>query len=398
MTNRDLFHATMRRENGENLLHVIQGFDVVLSDWQAQGLPPELALPPFWGLSPAPDLFDQSNTCKFAYVGWEQFYVPAFDEELLEETATRVTRRNSRGNTAQIRTDGGASLPHEIDFAIKGPDDYARLRERLVGQVSGRVESQVLADAASALRRQQDHLVSLWVHGPFGYLRELLGVEQAILLPYTEPNLTQQILDDHLQASMACAESIIADTRPDLSYVWEDCCGSSGPMVSPPAFRRFYLPWYQAWKGFLREHGVPWVVMDTDGDPTPLVGLWIEAGVDCILPWEVNSVDMLAAAEMYPDLVFMGGIYKHMFEPDAPEQVGRFPSDDVQQAIEAELARVVAPMQRRGGYIPSLDHWVYRAVHYPDFAFYCRLLESEYGVANQSTRFAVPPCTNQLGV
>jgi uroporphyrinogen decarboxylase len=397
MTNRDLFHATMRRENGERLLHVIQGFNVVLSDWQAQGLPLEIALPPFWGLSPTPDLFDHTNTCKFAFVGWEQFYLPAFPAETIEETAERITQRNSRGNIVQTRNDGGASLPHEIDFAIKVPADYARLRERLIGQVEARVDAAELAAQAPDLRQQPDHLVSLWVHGPFAFLRELVGVEQAILLPYTEPALTQQLLDDHLQVCLACAGPIIAATHPDLSYVWEDCCGSSGPMVSPPVFRRFYLPWYQAWKRFLRERGVPWVVMDTDGDPTPLVGLWIEGGVDCILPWEVNSVNMLKLAERYPELVLMGGIYKHMFEPGAPEQVGRFASANVPQAIERELARVVDPMRRRGGYLPSLDHWVFPTVHYPDFAHYCSMLESHYGVANRSTRFSGSQGIEQRG-
>jgi len=133
--------------------------------------------------------------------------------------------------------------------------------------------------------------------------------------------------------------------------------------------------------------GVPWIVMDTDGDPTPLVGLWIEGGVDCILPWEVNSVDMLAISRRYPDLVLMGGIYKHMFEPADPAQVGRFRSTDVRQAIDEELERVVAPMRRRGGYIPSLDHWVFSTVRYPDFLYYCQQLVDRYGVSNRSTRF-----------
>lgn len=55
-------------------------------------------------------------------------------------------------------------------------------------------------------------------------------------------------------------------------------------------------------------------MLDTDGNPTPLVGNWHEAGVDCIQPYEVNSVDMLKLADEYPDYVMMGGIYKHYSE------------------------------------------------------------------------------------
>ena len=60
---------------------------------------------------------------------------------------------------------------------------------------------------------------------------------------------------------------------------------------------------------------------------------------------------------------------------------------DVHQAIDKELERVVVPMRERGGYFPSLDHWVFKGVRYVDFQYYCRQLEIKYGVVNQSTRF-----------
>jgi len=47
-------------------------------------------------------------------------------------------------------------------------------------------------------------------------------------------------------------------------------------------------------------------LLDTDGDPSPLVRMWYEAGVDCMQPWEVNSVDMLRSAEESPEFVMMG--------------------------------------------------------------------------------------------
>ena len=90
-------------------------------------------------------------------------------------------------------------------------------------------------------------------------------------------------------------------------------------------------------------------MLDTDGNPSPLVKHWYEAGVDCLQPWEVNSVDMLKFAEEYPDYVMMGGIYKHMFEPEHPAQVGRFSSSSLFEVIDQELERVVAPMKRRAG-------------------------------------------------
>ena len=104
-------------------------------------------------------------------------------------------------------------------------------------------------------------------------------------------------------------------------------------------------------------------------------------------PWEVNAVDILQAAEELPNMAFMGGIYKHMFEPGHPGQIGRFATNDVQKAIDEELDRVVRPMRERGGYFPSLDHWVFDGVGYDDFLYYCEQLTRQYGKANSSTRW-----------
>ncbi|MBI2940872.1 MAG: hypothetical protein HYY04_10585 [Chloroflexi bacterium] len=385
--NRELFHATMRRENGDRLLHIVQGFLPKVEEWQVQGLPEEIVQPPFVGVSPTPDLFDHFNVSKLAHCRFEQFHIPAFEEIVISDREGVKTVRNSRGNVLQTRSDGGASLPHEVDFAIRSRADYERLRDRLVGHVDQRAPLDELAALGESVRNQQDHLVSLRVHGPFGFLRELLGVERAILVPYDDPDWTRLLLDDHLDVSVEAGARVAEACRPDFSFVWEDCCGSSGPMVSPSVFEEFYEPWYRRWKSFLRDVGVPWMVVDTDGDPTPLVGPMMEAGVDGILPWEVNSVDALQIAREYPDLVLIGGIYKHIFEPADLAQAGRFRSTDARQAIDEEIERVVKPLRRRGGYLPALDHWVPRAARYPDFRYYCERLVEKYGVVNRSLRF-----------
>ena len=206
--------------------------------------------------------------------------------------------------------------------------------------------------------------------------------------PYYEPEMVRMMLDDHLLVAKEAGARIIDAVKPDCSYVWEDCSGSMGPFIAPPIFREFCVPWYRQWKRFLLDMGVPWIVMDTDGNPTPLVGLWLEGGVDCILPWEVNAVDILRIAEDFPELNLMGGVYKHIFEPESLTQVGRFETKEARREIDTELERVVRPLRKRGGYVVGLDHCVHRAVGYTDFAYYCRRLSEQYGKANQATRFA----------
>jgi len=325
------------------------------------------------------------NVAGYLFCRHNQFSIPAFESKILEEKDGRRTYINGNGVTLMVRSDGGGSPPHEIDFTIKTPRDYEENRFRVVGNIDKRYDQEWLDENAPKMRSQQDHPVTLHVHGPFAFLREFLGVENSMILPYIEPDMIRRMLQDHLETSMASAAPVIEACKPDMSFVWEDCCGSTGPFMAPNIFEEIMAPWYRSWKDYLVSMGVPWIMLDTDGDPGGMTKHWYEAGVDCLQPWEVNSVDMLKFAEEFPHYVMMGGIYKHMFEPGDPAQVGRFRSTDVHQAIDEELERVVKPMIKGGGYIAALDHWAFWGTTYDGYGHYAKALE-KYGKANNATR------------
>lgn len=385
MTNRELFHATMRRENGHEMLHMEQGFNIPYEQWLANGLPQDVANVGSVELTPGKSLHDHMNVAGYLFCRHNQFSIPSFEGKILEEKDGRRTYMNGNGVTLMVRTDGVGSPPHEIDFTIKTPRDYEENRFRVVGNIEKRYDQQWLDENAPKMRSQQDHPVTLHVHGPFAFLREFLGVENSMILPYIEPDMIRLMLQDHLETSMASAAPVIEACKPDMSFVWEDCCGSTGPFIAPNIFEELMAPWYRSWKDYLVSMGVPWIMLDTDGDPGGLTKHWYEAGVDCLQPWEVNSVDMLKFAEEFPHYVMMGGIYKHMFEPGDPAQVGRFNSADIHQAIDEELERVVKPMLKGGGYIAALDHWAFWGTTYDGYRYYAKALE-KYGKANNATR------------
>lgn len=61
MDNRELFHATMHRENDGHLLHMEQGFNVPYAQWLAQGLPASVLDADNMVLTEAPNLYDYFN-------------------------------------------------------------------------------------------------------------------------------------------------------------------------------------------------------------------------------------------------------------------------------------------------------------------------------------------------
>ncbi|MFC1713611.1 hypothetical protein ACFL6S_08085 [Candidatus Poribacteria bacterium] len=386
MSNRELFHATMRRENGDRLLHMEQGFNIIYKQWLADGLPKHVAMTRHAEVTPGENLQDHMNVAGYLMCRVDQFCIPQFAGKILEEKDGRRIAIDGNGVTSMTMTGGHGSPPHEIDFTIKTPQDYAENRFRLVGNIEKRYDQKWLDENAQKIRSQQDHPVTLHVHGPFAFLRAFLGVENSMILPYIEPDMIRLMLQDHLETSMAAAAPVIEACKPDMCFVWEDCCGSTGPFIAPNIFEEIMAPWYREWKDYLVSSGVPWIMMDTDGDPDGLVKYWYEAGVDCLQPWEVNSVDMLKFAEEFPHYVMMGGIYKHMFEPGDPAQVGRFKTTNVYETIDEELERVVKPMVKRGGYIAALDHLAFWGTTYDGYRYYSQKLE-KYGKANVVTRF-----------
>lgn len=397
MTNRELFHATMMRDNGDQLLHFEQAFNVPYKKWYQEGLPSyTVATSSGWPeLSEVENLYDYFNVTGWMFCMFDQFCIPAHEEKTIEVKGGRRTTINRNGNIlmwiddAIYHNEDGTtrgSPPHEIEFSIKSMADYKANRFRYIGNIKQRIDDQWLKNNAVPYRDQNDFITAIWVHGPYAFLRELLGTENAMIMPYEEPEMIEMILRDHLETCIAASEVMIKTCKPDCSFVWEDCCGSSGPFISPNVFDQSFAWWYKEWKRYLTSIGVRWAILDTDGDPSPLIKKWYESGIDCIHPWEVNGVDMLKFAEEYPQYVMMGGIYKHMFEPGDISQVGRFKTTDVYQEIDFELDRVLRPMRKRGGYFPSLDHAANQSTSYAGYKYYCDCLTQKYGKANQVTR------------
>jgi len=397
MTNRELFHATMLGQNGGDLLHFEQGFGVPHKKWRLQGLPAHVDATGN-RLGEMETLNDHFNVTGFlgpARCAVNEFRYPPCECSFYKDEGDRITYVNGIGNTImelspkakEGRDDGSnvGGLLHEIDFAIKCRRDYEAVRESFIGNIEARHNEAAVIPQAAALNSQQDFPLHVFVHGPFAFLRALLGTENAMLAPYDDPEWVRMMLRDHLDTMKAVVASLAQHVRYDQSFVWEDCCGRSGPFMSPSVFDESMAWWYREWKDFTKSIGIPWVTLDTDGDPSPLVTRWYENGIDCMLPWEVNAVDMLKFAEAFPKYRMFGGIYKHMFEPCSPTQVGRFNTRDTREAIDQELKRVVEPMRKRGYYFPSLDHGAHYAVNYPDYKYYSEKL-LDYGKANRVTR------------
>jgi uroporphyrinogen decarboxylase len=357
MTNRERFRAAMKFQETDRPCHAEWGFwGDTIERWRSEGLPKAVEDPSFEYVSPGPDLFLHFGIIKFGYMLPGQYYDPPFRHEVVEETPDYRVERTVNGVLQKVNLKG-PSIPQFLDYPVKDRKDYYRVKERLVPDVQRRYP----ADWDRIVRsvREQDHtLVCTHMDGFFGSPREMMGLVPFLTTLSDDPDLVREMIDDRADFYIALYEKAIAETRPDFAFIWEDMCFKNGPLLSPAMFRSFLLPAYRKLTGFLRDMGVDIIIVDSDGDVTRLVPLWMEGGVTAILPFEVRAgMDVVSFGRQFPSLQILGGIDKHEIAKG-------------KAAIDAELRRVLPAMLQRGGYCVALDHWVPPQISLADFTHY----------------------------
>jgi uroporphyrinogen decarboxylase len=138
----------------------------------------------------------------------------------------------------------------------------------------------------------------------------------------------------------------------------EDMAMKGGPLLSPDTYRTFIYPHLKRLVEFFRSYGTRYIALDTDGDPTVLIPVMMDAGVDTVWPIErASDVDPLTWRKRFgKSLRLWGGVDKRV--------LARGPD-----AIRAHLRELI-PLIEEGGYIPTVDHTVQPDVSWDNFRYY----------------------------
>jgi hypothetical protein len=153
-------------------------------------------------------------------------------------------------------------------------------------------------------------------------------------------------------------QEITRIVRGDVLLIWEDMCYRNGPLISPAHFASLIRPRYIRLIQRARACGMEAVLVDTDGDCRRLIPLFLESGVDALMPFEVQAgMDVCSIGREYPQLGIMGGIDKRALSLDPA-------------AIRREVDRVLPCFKERGGFIPTLDHSIPPNVSWSQFQYY----------------------------
>jgi uroporphyrinogen decarboxylase len=353
MTERERFLRTMRFESVDRPPFMMCGpWKSTLERWHAEGLPEGADWLEHLGVPP----------CRAANVGIETQMHPKFPPEIIEDRGEHVVRRNERGALVRERKDGN-SMPEFLEYPIAGEESLPMLRERLDPGQPGRM-GEGWVDRAREARRQGR---PVFCNGGsyFGFLNEHMGTDRLVLAYYDAPGLVQEVND------LLCrnCEAAIAAASDEIDYVGyhEDMAYKNGSMISPAMFREFMTPYYRRVAKVRERAGLDIGMMDSDGDISELIPLWLEVGVNVMSPVEVAAgMDVVELRREYGrELGLMGGFDKRILAAGP-------------KAIRAEIERL-RPVIEQGGYLCGCDHAIPPDVSWANFRCFIDCLKTVCG-------------------
>jgi len=285
-----------------------------------------------------------------------RFY-PVFEPAVLSETGETRIIRDENGIVQEVARNR-TTFPRFLKHPVKDLSDFNALRDRLDPDTPGRFPVDWPAGARALNQRDSILVMGNVEISFFGWHRDLMGVENLLTAFYDQPALIHAISEHHLGFLTSLYTRIAREVQFDFIFFWEDMSFKNGPLISPAMVREFMLPYYRELIGRLKPLTGCRVLLDSDGDVRKLIPLFLEAGVDGMLPFEVAAgMDIREIRREYPDLIICGGIDKREIAKGTA-------------AIDRELGDKLPFLFERGRYVPGMDHHVPPEVSWKDFLYY----------------------------
>ena len=346
MSQRSALRAILQGEHPAELCQFEWGYwGETLERWRLEGMPAELQP---W------------EACGITYydrVPVQTRMFPPFESLVLSETEDNRIVRDGNGVIQEVSKHSTA-FPRFLKHPVESLADFEEMKARLNPDDPGRFPADWPRIAAALPERENILLMGGVEISFFGWPRDLMGVENLLVAYYDQPKLLHAINAYHLEYLKTLYGKLLPAIDFDFVFIWEDMSYKNGPLISPALVREFMLPYYREFIAFVRARSDLKILLDTDGDARQLIPLFLEAGVDGLLPFECAAgMDICAIGKEYPELIIAGGLDKREIA------LGR-------AAIDRELESKLPTMFARSRYLPGMDHHVPPEVSYADFQYY----------------------------
>jgi hypothetical protein len=307
------------------------------------------------------------NFDRITTVAGEIWMCPPYEERVVEVRENTQVWVNSDGLLVEIPLDRHDTIPHYLGASIVTPDDWqqAKAEHLQLDHPSRKVN---LAAIQQLHPPERDYPVGVWVGSMIGKIRDILTFEGLAFAIHDYPAMVEDMVETACQLVEQYLDQVLPHMDFDFAAGWEDICYKGGPLVSVKFFNNVVVPRYKRIHQKLTAHGIDVWWVDCDGDVRPILRGFLEGGVNCLFPYEVNSCTHPAnlLGEYGKALRIMGGFDKMALG------AGR-------EAIRAYM-ETLRPLVERGGYIPFCDHRCPPNVAPEDYTYYLDLKEQMFGL------------------
>lgn len=133
---------------------------------------------------------------------------------------------------------------------------------------------------ANSVDRNDKFVTTFCAPGIFEMTHHLMGIEDALMAFYEEPEAMQELIDYVVVYELAYAKEVIDHIHPDALFHHDDWGSQSSTLISPAMFEEFFLPAYKKVYGFWKDNGVELIVHHSDSYAATFVPFMIEMGID----------------------------------------------------------------------------------------------------------------------
>ncbi|HID94978.1 MAG TPA: hypothetical protein EYP53_02830 [Candidatus Latescibacteria bacterium] len=356
MNARGNFHRLCRFEKGARppRWETLGFWDETVRRWRREGLPEDKTPEEYFEMDRRDFLPMNSGFTRPPFL-------PPFEKETIKEDERTVVYRDEFGVIRRERKDDPQlSMPQWLEFPVKDRKDWEEIKSRLDPDSPGRYPDW------EKLRQSFDNRnfpLCLTICGAYGTPRNLFGEERLAYMYYDDPDLITDIQNHWLWFYKRLCDHVLPNIELDYVLIWEDMAFKTAPLISPDLFKRFMLPYYEELIDHIKGYGVKWIMVDSDGDNRVLLPLFIQAGVNVFMPFEIAAnMDPVSIRKEYGrNLVIFGGIDKRALSR------GR-------AAIEEEVTSRVPYLLVTGGYIPGIDHSTPPDVSFDNYRYFVELV------------------------
>ncbi len=179
--------------------------------------------------------------------------------------------------------------------------------------------------AAAELQRK-DRVVQCGYMAPFFLHNKLRGLEQSLIDPMLDPELTHEIVRRISDFDYAYHRKMFeaCDGLIDVSQVTDDLGSQTGPLISLELYEEFYAPHHKRSIDLCHEFGIK-VFHHDDGSNRIFLPSLVEAGIDILNPvqWTCPGMDMdELKAEFGDRICFHGAVENQRILPfGTPDEV-----------------------------------------------------------------------------